>query len=75
MEGQKLCNMSSMGEMLPIQVQTMHATSQDGLSLKFVTAIAGRECNIQDASGGRLCLFIPFTLMYDVYLLYGEISK
>ena len=27
----------------------MHLTSQDSLSLEFVAAIAGRECNFQDA--------------------------
>ena len=36
--------------------QTLHATSQDDLSLEFVAAIAGRECNIQDARGGGLCI-------------------
>ena len=29
--------------------QTLHATSQDGLSLEFVAASMGRECYIQDA--------------------------
>ena len=29
--------------------QTLHATSQDGSSLEFVAAAAGRECNIQNA--------------------------
>ena len=36
--------------------QTLHSTSQDGLSLEFVSATAGRECNILDARGGGLCL-------------------
>ena len=31
-----------------------HSPSQDGLSLEFVAATAGRECNIQDARGGEL---------------------
>ena len=31
------------------------ATSQDGSSLEFVTAIAGRQCFIQNASGRGLC--------------------
>ena len=35
--------------------QTLYATSQDGLSLEFVAATAGREWNIQDARGGGLC--------------------
>ena len=35
--------------------QTLHSTSQDGLSLEFVGATVGRECNIQDARGGGLC--------------------
>ena len=30
------------------------AQSQDGLSLEFVAATVGRECNIQDARGGGL---------------------
>ena len=34
--------------------QTLHSTSQDGLSLEFVAATAGREFNIQDARGGGL---------------------
>ena len=36
--------------------QQLHATSQDGLSLEFIAATAGRECNIQDARGGGLWL-------------------
>ena len=32
------------------------ATSQDGSSLEFITAIAGRQCYIQDASGRGLWL-------------------
>ena len=31
------------------------ATSQDGSSLEFIAAIAGRQCYIQDASGRGLC--------------------
>ena len=34
--------------------QTLHATSQDGSSLAFFAAAAGRECNIQDARGRGL---------------------
>ena len=34
--------------------QTLHATSQDGLSLEFVAATTGKEWNIQDARGGGL---------------------
>ena len=34
--------------------QTLHTTIQDGLSLEFVAATAGRECNIQDTRGGGL---------------------
>ena len=41
--------------------QTLHATSQDGSSLAFFTAAAGRECNTQDARGRGLC--------YRVYVL------
>ena len=41
-------------EMLPITFQTLHATSQDGLSLEIVAATAGGECNIQDVRGGGL---------------------
>ena len=31
------------------------ATSQDGSSLEFIAAIAGRQCYILDASGRGLC--------------------
>ena len=31
-----------------------HSPSQDGLSLEFVAATAGRECNIQNSRGGGL---------------------
>ena len=34
--------------------QTLHATSQDGSSLEFVAATAGKECNIQNARGRGL---------------------
>ena len=37
-------------------LQTLHVTSQDGSSLEFVAATAGRECNIQDARGRGLWL-------------------
>ena len=36
--------------------QTLHETIQDGSSLQFVAATAGREWYIQDARGGGLCL-------------------
>ena len=48
-----------MGEMLPIHVSDTPAASQDGLSLEFVAATMGRECNIQDARGGGLWLQKP----------------
>ena len=35
--------------------RTLHSTSQDGSSLEFVAATAGRECNTQDARGRGLC--------------------
>ena len=58
MEGQNLGNRSRLGERQKYGSQftfhTRHSTSQDGLSLEFVSAIAGRECNIQDARGGGL---------------------
>ena len=31
--------------------QTLHSTSQDGLSLEFFASTAGRKCNIQDTRG------------------------
>ena len=40
--------------MLPIPFQKLYATSQDGSSLEFVAATAGKECNIQDAMGRGL---------------------
>ena len=35
--------------------QRMQEEEQDGLSLEFIAAIAGRQCYIQDASGRGLC--------------------
>ena len=39
---------------LPIQVSETALNSEDGSSLEFVAATAGRECNIQDARGRGL---------------------
>ena len=44
--------------MLPIHVSDTAANSKDGSYLEFVTAAAARECNIQDARGGGLCLSV-----------------
>ena len=44
-----------MGSCCQFTFQTLHATSQDGLSLEFIAATADKECNIQDARGGGLC--------------------
>ena len=41
--------------MLPLNFSDAAATSQDGTSLEFIAAIAGRQCYIQDASGRGLC--------------------
>ena len=62
MKGQKLGNRSrkcteNAGERAvdcQFMFQTLHATSQDGLSLEFVAATTGNEWNIQDARGGGL---------------------
>ena len=40
--------------MLLLNLSDTAATSQDGSSLEFVAATAGRECNIQDARGRGL---------------------
>ena len=40
--------------MLPLNLSDTAATSQDGSSLEFIAAIAGRQCYIQDASGRGL---------------------
>ena len=40
---------------LPHNLSDTPATSQDGSSLDFIQAIAGRQCYIQDASGRGLC--------------------
>ena len=40
--------------MLPFNLSDTAATSQDGSSLEFIAAIAGRQCYIQDASGRGL---------------------
>ena len=39
---------------LPLNLSDTVATSQDGSSLEFIAAIAGRHCYIQDASGWGL---------------------
>ena len=44
--------------MLPLNLSDTAATSQDGSSLEFIAAIAGRQCYIQDASGRGLWLSI-----------------
>ena len=41
--------------MLLLNLSDTAATSWDGPSLEFIAAIAGRQCNIQDASGRGLC--------------------
>ena len=41
--------------MLLLNPSDTAATSQDGPSLEFIAAIAGRQCFIQDASGRGLC--------------------
>ena len=41
--------------MLLPKISDTAATSQDGSSLEFIAAIAGRQCYIQDASGRGLC--------------------
>ena len=40
--------------MLTLNLSDAAATSQDGLSLEFISAIAGRQCYVQDASGRGL---------------------
>ena len=40
--------------MLPLILSDTAATSQDGSFLEFIVVIAGRQCYIQDASGGGL---------------------
>ena len=49
--------------------QTLHATSQDGSSLKVVAATASRECNIQDARvrGLWLCLQMPLAAHLNLW--------
>ena len=42
--------------MLLLSLSDTAATSQDGPSLEFIAAIAGRRCYIQDASGRGLWL-------------------
>ena len=39
---------------LPIHISETAIASQDGSTLEFVAATAGRECNIQDARGRGL---------------------
>ena len=40
--------------MLPLDLSDTAATSQDGSSLEFIAAIAGKPSAIQDASGRGL---------------------
>ena len=48
--------------MLLLNLSDTAATSQDGSSLEFIAAIAGRQCYIQDASGrGLWCLRLYFS--------------
>ena len=47
--------------MLPLNLSDTAATSQDGSSLEFIAAFAGRQCYIQDARSRGLCsLFTKF---------------
>ena len=41
--------------MLLLNLSDTVPTSQDGSSLEFIAAIAGRQCFIQNASGRGLC--------------------
>ena len=41
--------------MLPLNLSDTAATSQDGSSLEFNAATAGRQCYIQDASDRGMC--------------------
>ena len=52
--------------------QTLHSTSEDGLSLEFVSATAGRECNIQDARGGWLCHMYTKKYGINYYIAYKQ---
>ena len=45
--------------MMPTHVLDTAATSQDGSSLEFVSATAGKECYIQDARCRGLCWKFP----------------
>ena len=56
--------------MLLLNLSDTAATSQDGLSLEFIAAIAGRQCYIQNAIGRGLCL--PGRTILKVYLLEIE---
>ena len=40
--------------------QTLHAPSQDGSTLEYVAATAGRECNIHGARGRGLWRLVAF---------------
>ena len=42
--------------MLPLNLSDTAATSQDGSSLEFIAAFAGRQCYIQDARSRGLWL-------------------
>ena len=52
--------------MLLLNLSDTAATSQDGLSLEFIAAIAGRQCYILDASGrGLWVVLLPEIICWD----------
>ena len=81
MKGQKLGNRSrksseNAGDRAvdcQFMFQTLHAPSQDGLSLEFVAATTGKEWNIQDERGIALCTVHDYTVfsILDCSTLYS----
>ena len=57
---------------LPLNLSDTASTSQDGSSLEFMAAIAGRQCYIQDASGRGLWILIlkGLTIYFNVLNAY-----
>ena len=63
-----LARRSSLGQRIQ-EVEQCAATSQDGSSLEFIAAIAGRQCYIQDASGRGLCSGTRIGLVYRILVV------
>ena len=60
--------------MLLPKISDTAATSQDGSSLEFIAAIAGRQCYIQDASDRGLCVVMIDDSVHKGYTKLNIVS-